>query len=306
MADRLRAPFPWFGGKSMVADAVWERFGDVASFVEPFFGSGAVLLGRPDGAHGVETVNDLDGFVSNFWRSCAHSPTETWVWADSPVNEVDLHARHVWLIGHLDGGFTERLMSDPDWHDPKVAGWWVWGLCAWIGQGWCTNLRRHLPHLGTPGAGVNSYSVTAGTFAVLSARMRRTRVTCGDWERVLGKPVVTPNGVLGGVFLDPPYASDSGHSIEYRGQTGDIADGVREWALGNGDNPLLRIALCGYASEGADVLAEAGWTVHPWKAKGGYGSMGDSGGRVNSARETIWFSPHCLDPANRQPALFDA
>ena len=106
MADRLRAPFPWFGGKSMVADAVWERFGDVASFVEPFFGSGAVLLGRPDGAHGVETVNDLDGFVANFWRSCAHSPTETWVWADSPVNEVDLHARHVWLIVHHDGGFT--------------------------------------------------------------------------------------------------------------------------------------------------------------------------------------------------------
>jgi hypothetical protein len=28
-------------------------------------------------------------------------------------------------------------MSDPDFFDPKVAGWWVWGQCLWIGSGWC-------------------------------------------------------------------------------------------------------------------------------------------------------------------------
>jgi site-specific DNA-adenine methylase len=37
----LKAPFPWFGGKSKVAPIVWERFGDVQNYVEPFFGSGA-------------------------------------------------------------------------------------------------------------------------------------------------------------------------------------------------------------------------------------------------------------------------
>lgn len=47
MADALKAPFPWFGGKSKVAGLVWERFGEVENYVEPFFGSGAVLLGRP-------------------------------------------------------------------------------------------------------------------------------------------------------------------------------------------------------------------------------------------------------------------
>lgn len=41
--DCLKAPFPWFGGKSTVADLVWQRFGDVPNYVEPFFGSGAVL-----------------------------------------------------------------------------------------------------------------------------------------------------------------------------------------------------------------------------------------------------------------------
>ena len=43
----MKSPFPWFGGKSRVADIVSDRFGHVANHVEPFFGSGAVLLGRP-------------------------------------------------------------------------------------------------------------------------------------------------------------------------------------------------------------------------------------------------------------------
>lgn len=43
----MKAPFPWFGGKSRVADLVWDRFGDVPNYCEPFFGSGAVLLQRP-------------------------------------------------------------------------------------------------------------------------------------------------------------------------------------------------------------------------------------------------------------------
>ena len=63
-------PFPWFGGKSKVSHIVWERFGDVPNYVEPFAGSLAVLLGRPHPPK-VETVNDLDGMVANFWRALA-------------------------------------------------------------------------------------------------------------------------------------------------------------------------------------------------------------------------------------------
>lgn len=42
--SKLKAPFPWFGGKSHIAHKVWEAFGNVAGYVEPFFGSGAALL----------------------------------------------------------------------------------------------------------------------------------------------------------------------------------------------------------------------------------------------------------------------
>lgn len=69
----LRAPFPWFGGKEKVAAIVWERFGDVTNYVEPFAGSLAVLLNRPH-APQIETVNDLDGMVANFWRALQAAP----------------------------------------------------------------------------------------------------------------------------------------------------------------------------------------------------------------------------------------
>jgi hypothetical protein len=74
----------------------------------------------------------------------------------------------------------------------------------------------------------------------------------------------------------------------------DVAHRVRAWCEANGDNPLLRIALCGYDGEGHDGLTDRGWTVHAWKAQGGYGSLGEKQGRENSKRERIWFSPHCV------------
>ena len=72
-----KAPFPWFGGKSKAAELVWSLLGDVPHYCEPFFGSGAVLLNRPhpcNRPYFSETVNDLDGFVVNFWRAVTWAP----------------------------------------------------------------------------------------------------------------------------------------------------------------------------------------------------------------------------------------
>ena len=87
----LKAPFPYFGGKSAVAAEVWRRFGNVKNYVEPFFGSGAVLLGRPhwrpDGPRLVETVNDADGLLVNFWRAVQRAPDAVALHADTPASE---------------------------------------------------------------------------------------------------------------------------------------------------------------------------------------------------------------------------
>jgi DNA adenine methylase len=69
----LKAPFPYFGGKSRVASLVWERFGPVPNYVEPFCGSCAVMLARPWPPE-IETVNDADGYLANFWRAIKADP----------------------------------------------------------------------------------------------------------------------------------------------------------------------------------------------------------------------------------------
>jgi len=76
---------------------------------------------------------------------------------------------------------------------------------------------------------------------------------------------------------------------------------VREWAIEQGKNPLMRIALCGY--EGEHHMPED-WECVAWKAHGGYGSQGNGQGKVNKHRERIWFSPHCLKPGRIDEPLF--
>ena len=164
----LKAPFVWFGGKRRVAAEVWTALGDVDNYVEPFAGSLAVLLGRPhdllDGNRRAETVNDADGFLANFWRALAHDPEAVAMWCDWPVNEVDLFARHLWLVNTGRSRLLEGMESDPDFYDAQVAGWWVWGVNAWIGSGWCSGEGPWIhgddgigkrPHLGNAGQGVN-------------------------------------------------------------------------------------------------------------------------------------------------------
>jgi hypothetical protein len=79
---------------------------------------------------------------------------------------------------------------------------------------------------------------------------------------------------------------DDVYSVDESG----ISVQVREWAIAHGDDPLMRIALCGY--EGEHVMPES-WECVKWKAQGGMSNIGNGRGRENAKRERIWFSPHC-------------
>jgi hypothetical protein len=333
----LRAPFPYFGGKSRAAALIWSRFGDVVNYVEPFAGSLAVLLQRPRPFAGSETVNDKDGLISNFWRALASDPDEVARHADWPVNECDLHARHLWLVHHRDE-LTLRLMADPDYYDAKAAGWWVWGICCWIGSGWCSGngawgvgvdadghrqlvhlgdegqgVHRQLVHLGDEGQGVHRQLVHLGNegqgvhrqraelyvyFEELAERLRGVRVCCGDWARVTGPSVTSKHG-LTAILLDPPYDARERQPDLYTQDAIDASASVREWAIEHGDEPLMRIALCGY--EGEHEMPDS-WECVRWKARGGFDGQNRDRDNQNRKRERVWFSPHCLKA--RQGSLF--
>lgn len=128
--------------------------------------------------------------------------------------------------------------------------------------------------------------------AALSQRLRRVRVCCSDWKRVLGPSPTTEIGVTG-VVLDPPYGVEDRDTV-YNVDSREISGEVFCWAIENGDNPKLRIAVCGYEGE---YSFPSSWACVVWKANGGYANQGTwTRGRKNARRERIWFSPHCLQP----------
>lgn len=289
----LVAPFPYFGGKRRIAAEVWRRFGNVRSYVEPFFGSGAVLLGRPTPFDGVETVNDLDGLLCNFWRAVRADPAAVAEAADWPVSECDQIARHAWLVERREG-ITEALCADPEWFDARAAGWWVWGMSA-IGIARGRFTARGSPgcaNLGPP-QGVISLRKSGGLGRLvdsLSWRFGDVRVRCGDWRRMVQSDtsIGVPWG-MAAVFLDPPY--DTG-AMDYAagGMGRGIAAAVRAWALDAGKRPDIRIALCGYDEH--DDLERAGWSAYRWSTGDHVAKGGPSKG--NGHREVVWFSPACI------------
>lgn len=375
----LKAPFPAFGGKSRIADTVWRRMGNPRNYIEPFAFSAAVLLRRPEpGA--IETINDLNAYVSNFWRAVKADPEAVAHHADWPVNETDLHPRHRWLV-QSEAANTElqRVRDEPDHYDAKIAGWWCWGACMWIGSGWCEypewegrgtalqrprHLSQQIPVIGdTYGKGVNASCVTHRNRPVISAdkpefgrgvhadhrpqladayargrgvhgndaagtceqrrvwlaewmhrladRLRTVRVCCGHWDRVCDSESTLTRLGATGVFLDPPYrhsladgTTNRAKHLYVNDKTQDVnalCDEVQAWCLKWGDNPEIKIALCGLEGE-YPALEAAGWECFAWKSGGGYGNR-TARGKENAARERIWFNKAC-EPAKKDESLF--
>ena len=104
----MKPPFTYFGGKTSIAERIVALLPPHEHYVEPFAGSLAVLLAKPPSP--METVNDLDGDLMNFWRvlrddpadlerACAltpHSRAEYLASYDLPADDLE-RARRVWV-----------------------------------------------------------------------------------------------------------------------------------------------------------------------------------------------------------------
>jgi DNA adenine methylase len=299
----MKAPYSYFGGKASAADVVWDRFGAVDVYQEPFLGSGAVLLARPQ-CRGIETVNDINAWLVNFWRAVKHNPEGLVSVAEYPVSELDLHARGDWLFYRVDWKeWCEKFRGDPEFYDLKSAGWWWYGMLHAFANDWGRaklgwNGKRQV-NRSKPKNNVQVVSVAHSLEALkeLSDRLLRVRILCGDWTRLVTKAETFGIGTTG-IFLDPPYRVKDG-GLETYGINSDmyVSKHVEEWCVDNGDNPSLRIALCGYEGE---HKMPTDWECHEWKAIGGFGNQRKGGTNKNCELERIWFSPHC----QKQNSLF--
>lgn len=316
------APIPYFGGKRSVVDVVWRAFGDPKHYIEPFFGGGAILLGRPGGAGKHETVGDLNHHVANFWRAVKHAPDEVAKHADNPISEIDLFAWNNLIV--QDEDFHTQMATNPRYYNAEYAGRWAWGMSSCIGMKFGEHVYKQRSHpIITNETGLHmarNYSITSmkaqltcnvGTQSMstniydwinkLAQRLCCVNVICSSWETTIRDAIVldrehriTPCAV----FLDPPYDGSLRSKACYATDEHGLSAKVREWALAYGDYPRIRIALCGY--EGEHTMPDS-WRVHKWSAQGGMSNYGKHR-NDNKHKERIWFSPHCI----HDPDIFDA
>ena len=347
----MHAPFTYAGGKRRIAPRVWREIGNVYTYLEPFAGSAAVLLGRPQNyvSDGQEVIGDLNGYIVNAYRCLQWAADETARYAWWPAIHADLTARHRWLVRWGRNGGLAKVRDDPEYHNPKVAGWWLWGISLYIGTGtWCAgaytpepayrdiiplidkrgssgsgmSLRRQqmaddrvpISYYHGGGRGVDTRRNTVDSRALPPAqdperwvewfrrirdRMAKVTVLNRPWESLLLSATIRGDFAPGpvGVFLDPPYATQSRAQSLYALDNGDeVAPAVWEWAQEYGVNPRFRIAICGMAGD-FDPVPE-GWRTYEWTSAG-------FSNRKERRPEVVLFSPHCLGDGieERQGAL---
>ena len=296
-----------FGGKSTIASIVWQALGDVHHYIEPAFGSAAVLSLRPhpvDPVRRTETINEFDGYLTNVMRAIKGNPAAVADACDWWVSELDLHARSQWMLEHREP-ITERLRSDPFWYDATVAGWWLCGKSTAIGRDWGTSVKS-LPHLADKGRGTHrpgqDYRALLHEYA---ERFRHVRICCGDFERVLG-PWITQTWPTAGIFLDPPYDSDRRdpriYPSDHDAQDATVAVRMVAWAREHAHCPGYRIVVCGLPGEHG--AWPEGWREIQWVRGGGFGNQGKNVPTRVDRTECLWLSPQCeLAGDERQLAL---
>lgn len=98
----MRSPLSYYGGKARLAPWIVSLLGPHRCYIEPFFGSGAVLFAKPKCPH--EIINDLDGNVVNYFRVLRDRPTEL-----RAVCELTPYARDEFKAAKLDGQDLDEL-----------------------------------------------------------------------------------------------------------------------------------------------------------------------------------------------------
>lgn len=290
----LKSPVIIFGGKSRVSNVVWSRFGKIDNYIEPFCGSLAVLLGNNNVS--IETVNDKDCMIINFWRAIKSDPEKVYNYCNDPVSEVELHAKHKFLASLITEEFINKF-DDPEFYDSQAAGYWIYGIAASIGSNWLKPKGLNaLPILSTAGQSINRKNLDIFKyFQDLSDRLRTVRLSCGDWSKITTpaityKNVSMPKDGWTAVFLDPPYNQENRNKVYNHDEN--VFKDVEKWCLENENVNNLRIAVCGY--EGDYNLPS--WDKYFWKNQGGMSNISPekTQGKINAKKETIWFSPQCL------------
>lgn len=319
---KIKAPFCYFGGKSAVADLVWELIGnDVKRYFEPFAGSLAVLLARkrkPNALYN-EIVNDLDCLLINVWRALKNASAEVALLCCDPSSQLLYWQRICYIVKNKDS-LLEKMLKDDEYYDVKLAAYWIYCKSSEIGameidkidveevyksidngitKGRIQLLRGNGIHSKCTQL-YNPYSVTRCKlerlslwFSQIENILENVKITCMDWKRLFNEGTHWQDDCGKsniGIFFDPPYSDTSRKKSLYRIDSYDTAKEVNEFCIKNAYRETYKIVVAGYEGE-HNNLEDYGYVKYSWKSNGGYRNI--SGNNDNKFKERLWASSSC-------------
>ena len=197
-----------------------------------------------------------------------------------------------------------NMTDDPEWHDAKLAGKWVWCVKNSLGSSiFCNTKQNSIQVLCSTGK-TRTEPMAKEYIHQLSKRLHTVAVVCRDWTQCLSDAVLHRNCGDVGIFFDPPYNDDKSNKRVYGLSDHSVSEDVIKWCL-ESRNSDLKMAVCGYAGDSNDIFQSAGWSYFRWVNHGGYAKIRKNGVNDNRKKEVIYFSPACNFVEDNDNALFE-
>ena len=256
----MNAVMKYPGAKWSIAHWIISKFPEHHSYLEPFFGSGAVLFSKPRSA--IETVNDLDGEVTNLFRWIRRDPERL-------ANEVywTPYARDVYEAA-FDGMKTEKDSFQ------RAVNFYTYMM---MGYGFRTNGNKPGWKIDLQGRekayAANMWCAAPENILQAAERLRGVQIENRPAEQLIQR-FNFPNVLI---YADPPYLMDTRYGEQYRMEMTEQDHLELLECLLNHKGPVL---LSGYRSElYCDTLS--GWYMETITCRNQ---------RADAAEECLWMN----------------
>lgn len=221
MQKPLKPPFQFFGRKDYVAPLVWQFLGDVKIYCEPFGGSLAVLLARPnyDIHSHHEIVGDIDGLIINCYRAIRAAPrTVAEILDRYNWSECDVVAAVKELKQWAASGSVNKLQTSLDYYDARIAALFISAMSFLLSPSptlhtnttkyyttnWLLSRKDGQFAVGNDGF-VRNIAIRDNLIAIAN-RLKHVRMFCRDWKETVHIALAAAKKTRQpvGFFLDPP------------------------------------------------------------------------------------------------------
>ncbi|GIN38482.1 DNA adenine methylase [Heyndrickxia oleronia] len=182
------------GSKWKMADWIIEHMPNHETYLEPFFGSGAVYFNKPLSA--VETINDIDGRLVNMFRVMRDFPNQL-------AAKVELTP-----YSRAEYDLSFEVAADPieDARRMLARCWFAIGGKTVSKSGWRCLISSNGPRV------VADWNKIPDRIKLVSNRLKNTQIECFnalDLIKRYNRPEVL-------IYADPPYVMDTRTSKHYQ------------------------------------------------------------------------------------------